>query len=219
MLLPPSKVFPCSPIVSIALSATPVSSAPQSAPKKSIRSVDFRHFSHPKTEGLHIPHSPKRSFKLKDGVLPETRDKQGFIDEMRVYLSTVSYGDVTGDGQEEAIVVLGFVTGGSSMLDCVYVYTWDRRRPKLLWAFETGDRAYGGLRRGKAENGYLLVELYGNGKILGKDLETEDKTNRGACCPTFFTCARYKWTGNGFRLASKPKVLPNPTGSASSIKD
>src|SRR4030095_1104488 len=110
--MPPWKFFAGVTIVSIALSATPVSSAPQSAPKKSIRSVDFRHFSHPKTEGLHIPHSPNRSFKMKDGVLTETRDKQGFIDEMRVYLSTVSYGDVTGDGQEEAIVVLGFVTGG-----------------------------------------------------------------------------------------------------------
>src|SRR4030095_13533730 len=161
MLLPPSKVFPCSPIVSIALSATPVSSAPQSAPKKSIRSVDFRHFSHPKTEGLHIPHSPKRSFKLTDGVLPEPRDKQEFIDEIRVDQSTDSYCDMTGDGQEEAIVVIGFFTGGSSMLDCVYVYTWDRRRPKLLWAFETGDRAYGGLPPAKGGDCLLFGERDG----------------------------------------------------------
>jgi hypothetical protein len=210
MLLPPSKVFACLTIVSVALGARPTSSASQSAPKKSIRSVDFRNFSYPRTKGLYLPHSRNRPFRLKDGELPETRNKQGFVDEMGGYLSDVSYGDVTGDGQEEAIVVLDFVTGGSSMLDCVYVYAWDQRRPKLLWAFETGDRAYGGLRRVKAENGYLLVELYGNGKILGKDLEAEDKTNRGACCPTLFTRARYKWTGNRFRLASKPEVLPNP---------
>jgi len=199
--------------------APPISGALQSPPKKSIRAVDFRNFSYPETEGLHIPHSRKRSLKLRDGVLPETRDNQGFVDEMGVYLSRVSYGDVTGDGQEEAIVVLSILTGGSAMPDCVYVYGWDQRRPKLLWAFDTGDRAYGGLRRVKVENGYLLVELYGNGKIIGKDLDAEDKTNRGACCPTLFTCARYKWTGNGFRLAGKPKVLPNPIQSASLISD
>jgi hypothetical protein len=217
MLLPPSKVFACLTIVSVALGATPVSSAPQSAPKKTIRAVDFENFSFPETEGLQTPHSRKRSFKLKDGSLPETRDKRGFVDEMGVDLSEVSYGDVTGDGQEEAIVVLSFLTGGSSMLACVYVYAWDQRWPKLLWAFDTGDRAYGGLRRVKAENGYLLVELYGNGKILGKDLDAEDETNRGACCPTLFTRARYKWTGKGFRLASKPEVLPNPIRSASPV--
>lgn len=219
MLLPPSKVFACLSVASIALGATPISSHPQIAPKKSIRSVDFRNFSFPETEGLHIPHSRKRSFKLKDGELPETRDKQGFVDEMGVYLGDVRYGDVTGDGQEEAIVVLSILTGGSAMPNCVYVYTWDRRRPKLLWAFDTGDRADGGLRRVKAENGFLLVELYGARRILGKDLYAEDKTNRGACCPTFFTRARYKWTGNRFRLASKPEVLPNPIQSAPIVEN
>src|SRR5262245_26553638 len=113
MLLPPSKVFACLTVVSIAFGATPVSSAPQSAPKKSIHAVDFRNFSFPETEGLHIPHSRKRSFKLKDGSLPETRDKRGFVDEMGIYLSRVSYGDVTGDGKEEATVVLSILTGGS----------------------------------------------------------------------------------------------------------
>jgi len=219
MLLSPSNVFACLTAVSIALGATPSSNIIQNHRKKSIRSVDFRNFSYPMTKELYSPHSRKRFFRLKDGLLPETRDKRGFIDEMGVYLSKVSFGDVTGDDQEEAIVVLSFVTGGSSMLDCVYVYTWDQRRPKLLWAFDTGDRAYGGLRRVKAENGRLLVELYGNGKILGKDLDAEDKTNRGACCPTLFTRAHYKWIGNGFRLASKPKILPNPIQSGSSIEN
>jgi len=219
MLTSPSKVFVCLAVVSIALGATPISSALQSAPNKTIRSVDFRNFSYPKTNGLYLPHSRNLPFRLKGGSAPETRDKQGFVDEMGVYLSRVSYGDVTGDGQEEAIVVLSILTGGSAMPDCVYVYGWDQRRPKLLWAFDTGDRTYGGLRRVKVENGYLLVELYGNGKIIGKDLDAEDKTNRGACCPTLFTRAHYKWIGNGFRLASKPKILPNPIQSGSSIEN
>jgi len=215
MLLLPLNVLVC---ITIALGAN--TDSPSSKPStKSIRAVDFGNFSYPKTKGFHIPHSRKRFFRLKNGLLPETRDKQGFIVGMGVGLSKVSYGDVTGDGQEEAVVVLSFLTGGSSMPNCVYVYAWDHRRPKLLWAFNTGDRAHGGLRRVKAENRSLLVELYGDGKVVGKDFYTIDKTFRGACCPTLFTRARYKWTGNGFRLASKPKVLPNPEGHGSPIND
>src|SRR5262245_11320326 len=89
MLLSPSKVFACLTVVSIALGSAPTSSALQSAPKKSIRAVDFRNFSYPETEGLHIPHSRKRSFKLKDGELPETRDKlnQGLTEIIALYLA------------------------------------------------------------------------------------------------------------------------------------
>jgi hypothetical protein len=210
MLLSSAKVFALLTVVSIALGSPPISCVLQSPPMKSIRSVDFGNFSYPRTKGLYEPHSRNRPFRLKDGSLQETRDKKGLVDEMGVSLSNVSYGDATGDNQEEAIVVLRFLTGGSAMLDCVYVYTWDRSRPKLLWAFETGDRADGGLRRVKAEDGYLMVELNGDGKHIGKNLDADDKTNRGACCPTRFTRARYRWKGNGFRLASEPKVLPNP---------
>jgi hypothetical protein len=207
MLLSSAKVFALLTVVSITMRAHPISSAIQNAPRKSIRSVDFGNFSYPRTKGLHKPHSRNFPFTLKDGSLPETRDKEGFVDEMGVSLSKIIYGDVTSDGQEEAIVVLSFLTGGSAMHGCVYVYGWSRQRPTLLWAFDTGDRADGGLRRVWAENGYLMVELNGNGRLIDRNLYAEDKTNRGACCPTRFTRARYKWTGNGFRLAGKPKVL------------
>jgi len=179
----------------------------------SIRSVDFDNFTYPLPPGFIDRSNPRRTFRLKNGERPETPD------EMGIFLSSVSYGEVTGDGKEEAIVTMSIVTGGSALPNIVYIYTLKGSKPRLLWAFDTGDRADGGLRRVDAENGYLLVELYGNGKVLGKDLYAEDKTNRGACCPAFFTRARYKWTGNGFRLASKPKVLPNPIQSASSIKN
>lgn len=165
MLLSSSKVFARLIIVSIMSGAAHISSALQSPPKKSIRAVDFRNFSYQETEGLHIPRSRKRSFKLKDGLSPETRDKQGSVDEMGVQLNRVSYGDVTGDGQEEAIVTMSIVTGGSALPNIVYIYTLKGNKPRLLWAFDTGDRVDGGLRRVKAENGYLLVELYGISKL------------------------------------------------------
>src|SRR5262249_19817902 len=154
MLLSPLKVFV---YLFIALSANPSTMIPQSLAKKSIRKVDFGNFRYPKTKGLSEPHSRRQFIRLINGVLQEHRDKQGDVTENGVFLSKALYGDVTGDGQEEAIVVLGFLTWGTGIPNCVYIYTLDQQRPKLLWAFDTGDRAYGGLRRVTAENGSLLL--------------------------------------------------------------
>src|SRR5215510_495113 len=104
MTLSSAKVFALLIVMYITMSAHPISIALQNAPRKSIRSADFENFSYPRTKGFYKPHSRNRPFRLKDGLLPETRDKRGFVDEMGVYLSKVSFGDVTGDDQEEAIV-------------------------------------------------------------------------------------------------------------------
>src|SRR5215213_9736513 len=87
-------------------------------------------------------------------------------------------------------------------------------QPRLLWRFEDGDRADGGLRRIYAENGGLVVELYGKradgtGKIVGSDLFVEDGMMGGDCCPSHFTRAHYKWNGKRFVLRGEPEVLPN----------
>jgi hypothetical protein len=139
------------------------------------------------------------------------------------YLGRIKYADVTGDGQEEAFVSIGIFSGGSAMLDYIYIYTLYNQRPKLLWSFATGDRADGGLRRIFAENGELNIELYGKsadgkGKIVGSDLFADDGMIGGACCPTHFTRARYRWNGKRFMLRGDPEVLLNPKGHGSPIE-
>jgi hypothetical protein len=89
--------------------------------------------------------------------------------------------------------------------------------PGLLWRFEDGDRADGGLRRIYAENGGLVVELYGKGKTVGGDLFADDGMTGGDCCPTHFTRARYRWDGERFMLNGEPEVLPNPEGHGSPV--
>jgi hypothetical protein len=132
-----------------------------------------------------------------------------------MYLADVNYGDVTGDGVEEAMVRLGIHTGGSSMPNCLYVYTLKANRPKLLWAFVTGDRANGGLRSIYAEGGKLVVELYGKGaRIGGKLYGTEDAPT---CCAKSVTRTRYQWRGVKFRQVGRSEVFPNPAGHSSPV--
>lgn len=178
--------------------AAPTSNSP-------IRSIDFSNFAFPKYPIY--DRERERYVTLKPG------------ERMPFY---TAYGDITGDGEEEAMLALGVESGGSAIPHVIYVYGIQGKRLKLLWRFEDGDRADGGLRRIYAENGGLVVELYGKrtdgtGKIVGSDLFAEDGMMGGDCCPSHFTRARYKWNGKRFVLRDEPEVLPNPEKHGSPI--
>ena len=176
---------------------------PESMPDSPIRHVDFANFTYPSdfVEG-------SGGFKVRNGkLLPGRKTKIGQPLDTSLVLSDVTYGDVTGDGVEEAIVDLGVITGGSAIPDLVYIYTMRKGKPKLLWAFETGDRADGGYKKVFAENGRLVVELKGKTKIIGKNLYEDDGTGTGDCCATHFTRTRYEWSNNRFRKLES-EVLP-----------
>ena len=177
---------------------------PETSPESPIRRVDFANFTYASYFVGEVG-----GFKLRDGeLLPKRRDKIGRPLDMSLVLASVAYGDVNGDGAEEAIIDLGWETGGTAIPDLIYVYGLDRGKPKLLWAFETGDRADGGYKNVFAENGELVIELYGKDKIIGRDLYAEDGTSNGTCCPTYFTRTRYKWANNHFRQQGEPEALP-----------
>ncbi len=171
----------------IALQEVAVQPATANPSLQTIRDIDFRNFRYPWPKELVDPTNPKRTFQLKNGELPATRTPDGMINEMGGFLGKVVYGDVTGDGAEEAIIYLGIQTGGSATPGAVYIYAVKGNQTKLLWHFSTGDRADNGFRRAYAQNGDLVVEL--NSPI----------EKRGDCCPTRFTRTRYAWQGNRFR--------------------
>lgn len=159
--------------------------------RPNIHSVDFANFTYPWTTDRIDRTNPKKTFTLRNGELPATRNRRGLIDEMGVFLQNVKYGDVTGDGVEEAIISLSIQTGGSAIPGIIYIYTLQKGRPVLLWSRSTGDRADGGSRNVYAENGRLVVEL--NSSV----------GSRGDCCPTQFTRTRYEWRGGRFRQKRK----------------
>lgn len=118
---------------------------------------------------------------------------------------TTKFLDVTGDGQDEALVVLKIETGGSAVPQLVYVFDWKNGAPELIWPFRTGDRADGGLKDMRAENGELVIELYGQDRFVLGQTETGKITGdeEQLCCPIYFSRTRYKWNGKNFLMQGK----------------
>lgn len=136
------------------------------------------------------------------------------------YVKT-KYGDVTGDGQDEAFVIIKIETGGAALPQIVYVFEWKNDAPELIWFFRTGDRADGGLRDLRAENGELVIELYGQDRFIFGDVETMKIVGdeEQLCCPTYFTRNQYKLTGNRFVLQGKRKTYSIAEPKASPVEN
>ncbi len=173
--------------------------APAPAPAASIRDTDFANFH---------SRAGRDAWTLRDSAQEPVREN-GIVSEAGYLLDRLVYGDVTGDGREDAIVVVEGLTGGSAVPHWVFAYTAGGRAPRRLWAFQTGDRAAGGLKDVYARDGMLVVELFGQDKLptRPRTLTRDDGTGSPACCPTRFTRSRYAWTGRRFALHGTPEVL------------
>jgi hypothetical protein len=143
---------------------------------------DFKNFSYPLPRGWQNPDG--KDVTLVNGKLaPVSTDLTEDLSdeekaerkaERRIGMSyvTTKYMDVNGDGSDEAFVILKIQTAGSALPQVVYVYEWKDDKPELIWYFRTGDRADGGLKDLRIENGELVVELYGQDRFLLGEIET-----------------------------------------------
>jgi hypothetical protein len=176
---------------------------------------DFRNFTYPLPRGWHHPDGDE--IVIENGKLrPKLRDisedmspeeKAAARAERRIGMSyvTTKFLDVDNDGEDEAAVVLKIETGGNAIPQLVYVFGWKDGKPELQWNFRTGDRADGGLKDIRAENGEMIVELYGQDRFLLGQTETGKITGdeEQLCCPTYFTRTFYKWNGKIFQMQRK----------------
>lgn len=181
-----------------------------------IGSFDFKNFTYPLPRGWENPDG-STDITLTDGRLapiPGTatddmsnEEKAEKKSKRRIGMKyvTTKFLDVTGDGQDEALVVLKIETTGSAIPQVVYVFSWKDGAPELIWPFRTGDRADGGLKDIRTENGEMVVELYGEDRFLLGQTETGKITGdeEQLCCPTHFTRTRYKWNGKSFLMQGK----------------
>lgn len=168
-----------------------------------IGKVDFRNYTYPLPHGWQNPDGSE--ITLTNGRLEPIADETKLERRIGMSYVTTKFLDVTGDGQDEAIVVLKIETGGSAIPQVVYVFEWKNGEPELIWPFRTGDRADGGLKDLRAENGEFVVELYGQDRFLLGQMETGRITNdvEQLCCPTHFTRSFFKWNGKSFLMYGK----------------
>ncbi len=181
-------------------------------------SVDFKNFTYPLPRGWQNPDNSDAT--LRNGKLEpvfeavhdemDDEEKAQARSARRIGMSyvTTRYMDATGDGQDEAFVILKVETTGSAIPQFVYVYDWKDDKPELIWYFRTGDRADGGLKDFRIDNGELVVELYGQDRFLLGGTETGKITSdeEQLCCPTYFTHTTYKWNGKTFQLDGKKRL-------------
>jgi len=179
-----------------------------------IGSFDFKNYTYDLPRGWQNPDGTTE-IKLVKGRLGALADETSSERHIGMSYVTAKYLDVTGDGDDEAVVVLKVETGGSAVPQLVYVFSWKNGAPELIWPFRTGDRADGGLKDIRSENGMVIVELYGQDRFILGQMETRKITGdvEQLCCPTHFTRSTYKWNGTAFLMAGKRLtfVVANPT--------
>lgn len=181
-----------------------------------IGSFDFKNYTYELPRGWQNPDGSTDITLTNGRIAPiESNVNEAMDDETRAdaksrrrigmsYVTT-KYLDLTGDGEDEAIVILKIETGGSAIPQIAYVFTWKGAGPELIWPFRTGDRADGGLKDIRVENGEFIVELYGQDRFLLGQTETGKITGdeEQLCCPTHFTRSTYRWNGSAFLMNKK----------------
>jgi len=140
-----------------------------------IRKVDFKNF----TYEPECAYDDDKKITVKNGEYSYEKPADGYTDHFYFNVNEVSYGDLNGDNSEEAIVLTTCNTGGTGNFTEGFIYTLKGGKPALFTTIPGGDRAEGGLRTTRVENGQLVVESNDPGET------------GGACCPEFILTKRY----------------------------
>ncbi|MEW6210587.1 MAG: hypothetical protein AB1631_19640 [Acidobacteriota bacterium] len=169
-----------------------------------IRRIDFKNFSY-------SPACIEKNEKLRARNGEYTRGTPGDPASDMVYFKVgeVVYGDLTGDGAEEAVVVTLCNTGGTGQFTDGIIFTMRGGNAVEILSLGVGDRAYGGIDSVAIENGLLKVGRYGT-------------LSGGACCPEYIETTTYRLTGGKLVQVGKPvrkKVEPDaPAPEAKRIR-
>ena len=196
-----------------------------------IGNFDFKNYSYPLPRGWENPDGSDATLvngrlqpigAVTKGDMTDEEKAEAKVNR-RIGMSyvTTKYADVTGDGQDEAVVILKIETGGSAIPQLAYVFTWKDGKPELIWPFRTGDRADGGLKDIRSENGELVVELYGQDRFVLGQTETGKITDdrEQLCCPTYYTRSFYKWNGKNFLMQRKRLTFSTGNTNAAPIEN
>ena len=191
-----------------------------------IGTFDFRNHTYPLPRGWHNPDGSDE-ISLENGRLEPVAgtvsddmsdtEKAEAKSQRRIGLSYVStrFLDATGDGQDDAVVILKIETAGNAIPQIAYIFEWKDDKPELIWHFRTGDRADGGLKDIRVEDGTLAIELFGQDRFMLGSIETGKITGdeEQLCCPTHFTRSFYKWNGKNFLRQGKrlTYMMADPT--------
>lgn len=145
-----------------------------------IHRIDFKNF----TYQPYCADIETEKVTVKNGEYSSEKQVDDFIDRFYFKAYDAEYGDLNGDGKDEAVILSVCNTGGTGNFSEGFIFSMKTGKPFLLARIPGGDRADGGLRSATVENGLLVVE------------SNDGSENSGACCPEFAITNRYKLSGN-----------------------
>ena len=153
-----------------------------------IHSIDFKNYSY----SAFCAGDEPESLTVKNGEFSKETPHDGYVDRLYFVVTDVAYGDLNGDKRDEAIVLTVCNTGGTGNFSEGFVFTMKGAKATIASRIPGGDRAYGGLRTTRVENGLLIVDSNDPGK------------NGAACCPELIMTTTYKLVGNKLTKVGKP---------------
>jgi hypothetical protein len=183
-------------------SGSPSTTKPQQS-AVGIRMIDFGNFTYPWYPEFVRDPSAKRELVLTHNEFEVPLNNEAGLISFRVNLEHVLYADVTGDGQDDAIVYLAGSVAPNGFFGNLMVYTYKNDRPVLLYQVETGDRGNGGLRGFRSQNGQLIIEIY----------DPAVNEEQSLCCPKKYR-RMYLSERNGQFSVYKSEVLNNEYANA-----
>ncbi|HUF03947.1 MAG TPA: hypothetical protein VMM38_07205 [Aridibacter sp.] len=155
-----------------------------------IKKVDFRNFTY-EVEFCRTEISDK--ITVSNGEFFEEKEVDGYISRRFFSVSGFTYGDLDGDGNDEAVVISVCNTGGTGNFTEAYVFKVSGGEAKRVVTLEGGDRAYGGLREIRIEDGKMIVDASDPGQF------------GGACCPEGVVTRTYRLKRNTLEETGKPE--------------
>jgi len=183
-------------IICVLFLFVPVSTSRGSGGTGKIKEVDFKNFSYPWDD----PEADSDNHTTWFWTQLPTESKVHLINGQHRFtapdapgavspalrFSFVVYGDLDGDGIDEAAVALNYTTGGTMNWDYLYVYKLAKGKPKLLGRLRSGSRGSGGLLRASINQGALVL-----------DFADPDRTTAD-CCSDGYIRAHYRWLDGHF---------------------
>lgn len=166
-----------------------------------VRNVDFSNFTFNWYPNWEKGQPTRKNITLRNGAMKI--DLPYAVNAPRGFdLTSVDYADLTGDGKEDAIVVLKITTRANPTPSCIFVYALQQNVLKMVFVRETGDQAFGGLRKVYAQEQQLILETYKPDTITvnGQAVTLDSSSTYQREC--------YQWGRNEFEKTCT-EVFPN----------
>jgi len=161
-----------------------------SAVKGGIRNVDFNNFDYPSKYCVESDAATEKTIHVSNGSWTEGDLQQGNYGYFAV--AKVAYGDLKGDGSEEAVVHTLCNTGANFSSHEILIYETSPNGPRLF------------AKLSDADWGAELVDF----QVGNKYLDVNFPNGGSHACPDWLVTDRFQWNGARFVKAGQPTRKP-----------